>query len=205
MAQKPKKPTDKQLTFVAEYLKNGHNGSAAYRVAYNAKNMTDKTVREAASRLLRNSNVAAMIESAASKASKRAEVSAARVLEENARIALSDLRQVFDENMNLKAIKDWPDELASAIASVEVTSIGGEEGLKYVTKVRAWPKNAALDMLMKHMGLYEKDNAQKRPYEAMTDEQLANALRESLRIARIPVPGEGSGDQKLPEESGSVH
>ena len=200
-----RKLTPKQDRFVAEYLKNGNNASAAYRAAYSAGRMTSKTVSEAACRILKNSKVAARIAAAAEKTVKRAEVSTARVLEEAARVALSDLRQIFDEHMNLKPIHEWPDGIASAIASVEVTSIGGEEGLKYVTKVRAWPKAAALDMLMKHMGLYEKDNAQKRPHESLTDDQLRAAITDALGIAESVPAGKRSEDAGSTSKPDQVH
>jgi hypothetical protein len=31
------------------------------------------------------------------------------------------------------------------------------------TKIKLWDKNAALEKLMKHLGLYETDNRQKAP------------------------------------------
>lgn len=52
--------TQKQATFVAEYLKSG-NASAAYRIAYNAREMLAKTVHKRAGELLRNGVIAGCI------------------------------------------------------------------------------------------------------------------------------------------------
>ena len=59
--------TAKQKAFIAEYLSNGRNGSAAYRVAYDASGMLDKTRRACASKLLKHASVAAAIASAEAK------------------------------------------------------------------------------------------------------------------------------------------
>ncbi len=47
-------PTVKQRKFAQEYARNGGNGSAAYRHAYRADNMSDKAVRVEAGRTLQN-------------------------------------------------------------------------------------------------------------------------------------------------------
>ena len=52
--------TDKQEAFCIEFLKNGGNASAAYRAVY-SNGASDKTINEAASRLLKNSKVAARL------------------------------------------------------------------------------------------------------------------------------------------------
>ncbi len=54
--------TLKQQAFCYAYLECEGNASAAYKVAYNAENMMDKTVTERASQLMDNGNVAAMID-----------------------------------------------------------------------------------------------------------------------------------------------
>jgi hypothetical protein len=50
----PRPLTDRQERFVCEYLSNGRNATAAYRVAYNAGGMSDATARVNACRLLRD-------------------------------------------------------------------------------------------------------------------------------------------------------
>lgn len=52
--------TPKQEKFVQGIIE-GKSQADAYRAAYNTKNMTDKTIREEASRLMSDPNVSAMV------------------------------------------------------------------------------------------------------------------------------------------------
>ncbi len=75
--------TPKQEDFVAEYLKNGRNASAAYRKAYRVKPGTaETTVWVAASKLLKNAKVAQRVEEAAAKAKEATDMDLAWVLRE---------------------------------------------------------------------------------------------------------------------------
>jgi phage terminase small subunit len=64
-------------------------------------------------------------------------------------------------------VHELDDETAAAIASVEVREEfeGQGEGRKlvgYTKKIRFWDKPAAINMAMKHLGLFERDNSQRR-------------------------------------------
>jgi phage terminase small subunit len=79
-----------------------------------------------------------------------------RALLEAARIAYSDIREVFDAQGRLRPINDWPDDLAAAVGSVEVVRRNvdsGDNKTDDVIKVRCWDKPKALEMLFKHLGL----------------------------------------------------
>jgi len=67
------KLTPKKEKFSQKYVELG-NASEAYRQSYNAKNMTTKTINEAASRLLNDSKVAARIKQLQERLQKRHEV-----------------------------------------------------------------------------------------------------------------------------------
>lgn len=82
-----------------------------------------------------------------------------RALREAARLAYSDIRQLFDERGNLKPVKDWPDGLASAVASVEVVKknlTAGDGQTDDVIKLRLWDKPKNIELLFKHLGLMEE-------------------------------------------------
>jgi phage terminase small subunit len=82
-----------------------------------------------------------------------------RVLREAARIAYSDLREVFDDKGRLKPVSSWPDHLAAAVGSVEVVKRNVDSGdgvVDDVIKVKVWDKPKALEMLMKHLQLFEE-------------------------------------------------
>ena len=49
--------TKKQLGFVAEYIRNGHNATAAYRDVYSTGNMGENTIQREACELLKNPKI----------------------------------------------------------------------------------------------------------------------------------------------------
>ena len=55
------------------------------------------------------------------------------------------------------------DDTAACVASVEHDSFGGgDDGQSgRTTKIKVWDKNTALEKAMKHLGLYERDKAQR--------------------------------------------
>ncbi|NIT14580.1 MAG: terminase small subunit [Candidatus Dadabacteria bacterium] len=65
--------TPKQEKFIEQYLEIG-NASDAYRSAYKTDNMSDKTVWEAASRLLDNSKVSARLDEIRAKAAHKLDI-----------------------------------------------------------------------------------------------------------------------------------
>ena len=86
--------TPKQESFCLAYLETG-NAAEAYRRAYNATNMAQRTIEKRASELLRNGAVAAKLENLRVAAAEKAVLSRAWVLERlqrNARIALGEER-----------------------------------------------------------------------------------------------------------------
>lgn len=210
----PNKLTDKQQKFVEQYLTNGRNASAAYRAAYNAASMPPQRVHVRACEVLANRKVAERIKAATASAREAAdqvvEVKSTDVLLSAKRAMLADLAQSLDEHGNPLPLRQWPDDLRLAIDSVQFeTEIDKVTGtFTRVTKVKLSPRAVARDQLAKHLGLYERDNAQKRPHEAMTDEQLRAAIADELAAAGLAapaVPGERGEDQELPAKPGGFH
>ncbi len=141
----------KQARFVAEYLIDLNGKQAAIRAGYKAK-----TAEVQASQLLRVPHVAEAVRVGKAKQLEKADLTAARVLEEYRRLALVDLRSFFDERGNLKSIKDLTPEQGSALASFEVIKKNAEAGdgvIDTVHKFKVWDKTRALESLAKHFGL----------------------------------------------------
>ncbi|MGH1414848.1 MAG: terminase small subunit [Pelagimonas sp.] len=156
-----KKLTEKQECFVEQYLIDLNATQAAIRAGY-----SERTAEQQGSRLLGNVKVAKEIAKAKAARSERTEITQDRVLEELARIAFSDLRRVLSNRGALIDVHDWDDDTAGAISSVEVvTKLGGEvdeDGnpiVDHVHKLKVWDKNAALEKLGKHLGMF-KDRVQ---------------------------------------------
>jgi len=179
--------TPKQKRFADEYLVD-LNASAAYkRAGYRARGHVAEVD---ASRLLRKAKVSAYIAEKRQKMSEQLDIESRDALRENARIALSDIRKLFDERGCLKPIHELDPDAAAALASVEVEEIfeGKGKSRKHVgrlIKLKLWDKNSALDRLMKYFGLYEKDNRQKTDPVA----ELLRAIADRTKI--VPRTQEG--------------
>lgn len=100
-------------------------------------------------------------------AMKRLDVSIERTLNEAARLAFFDVRKLFDAEGNPLPVTSLDDDTAAAIAGLEVLEqyegAGADRKLAgYVKKYKLADKNAAIDKLMKHLGMFAKDNEQKQ-------------------------------------------
>ncbi len=89
----------------------------------------------------------------------RLAISNERVLKEIARLALFDPRNLFRDDGTPKPINELDDDTAAAIAGLEVLEEFEGEGksrvfVGYTKKYKVADKNAALEKLCKHLGLY---------------------------------------------------
>lgn len=180
----------KQEAFCLAYLTSA-SASDAYRQAYSTSRMNEKTVWEAASRCLADPRVAGRIAELRAQAADKAVLTEARVLEEVARLGLFDPRKLFNADGSPKDIHALDDATAAAIAGLEVIEQYEGSGperkfVGYLKKYKIADKNSALEKLMKHMGMFEKDNKQRA---GMLDNVPADTLRmieEKLRGLTAP-------------------
>lgn len=144
-----------QRLFVSEYLIDKSAGPAAERAGY-----SKKSAYTVGPRLLRNAHVRAAIDEALAAQEKRTLVTADRVLQELARIALFDPKDLFDADGNLLDLKDMPEDARRAVASVEVETEVAESGkhrgerLSVVSKVKLWDKPKALELIGRHLKMF---------------------------------------------------
>lgn len=123
-----------------------------------------------ASTLLANDKVRVRVEELQAELKKKFDISAERLLQEQARIALFDFRNLFNAEGQLIDPKSMPDEVAAAVSSVKVSRFAREDGeFETITELKLWNKNTALDSLFKNKGLYAQDNDQKRPMVIIKD------------------------------------
>ena len=143
--------TPKQQLFILEYRKDLNATQAARRAGY-----SKKTAGQIGERLLKNVEILKAIAQATERQMDRAELSAARVLEEMRRLGFSNVKKLFDEQGNLKPIHELSDEDAACIAGIEVVmknATAGDGKVDRVLKVKVWDKRATLEMLGKHFAL----------------------------------------------------
>ena len=161
----------KQERFCEEYLVDLNATQAAIRAGY-----SDKTAKSQGSRLLTKADVSARVGELKAERAKRTEITADRVLRELARVAFVDPTDVL--NMETATVK--PDVSAddrAVIAAVKVKYIPvkqyDEDGELTVVdaverEVKLADKLRALDMLAKHLNMYDKERQQDGGEEAET-------------------------------------
>lgn len=145
----------------------GKTQADAFREAYpKSKDWKPESVHEKASILAKNVKVRSRIGELKERITSTGIASAARVLQEATRLALFDPRKLFYEDGRPKPINELDDDTAAAIAGLDVIeefSGSGEDRafIGYTKKYKVADKNASLEKLFKHHGLYELDNSQK--------------------------------------------
>lgn len=103
-------------------------------------------------------------------AEKVSTLEAARVMDEIAKLAHSDISGVWHEDGRVKLPHELDPVTRAAVASFEIDAKG-------VIKYRFWDKNAALEKAAKILGLFEKDNKQKTdPLQSLLDSLSGNVI-----------------------------
>lgn len=166
--------TPKQERFCREYIIDLNGRQAAIRAGY-----SENSAAEIASENLIKPNIATRIQELNIDRQNATGITANRVIEELARIAFSDIRNVLTVDNALADVKQLDDDISSAIASIKVTedkSMG--EVIGETKEVKLWDKLRALDALGKHFGIYEKDNKQSKQ-ENVTIFEIPNNSRDN--------------------------
>ena len=142
--------TARKAVFTEAYIGNGHNATqAAITAGYSAK-----TAYSQGQRLLKDVETSAALAKAAERGGKAAGLVADRVVEQIRRVTEADPRKLFHPDGSPKWVHELDDDTAAAVSSVEVAADGSQ-------KIKLCDKNSALNMALKHLGLYERDNAQR--------------------------------------------
>ena len=129
------KLTAKQQRFVEEYLIDLNATQAAIRAGY-----SPKTANEQGARLLANASVQEAIAKAMAERSRRTGISQDRVIQELARIAFVNPKNVIDfEDASVRP--DVTEDDLACIQSVKVKTTDG-------------PKGTSMEQLGKHLGMF---------------------------------------------------
>lgn len=144
---KTAKLTEKQQRFVDEYLIDLNATQAAIRAGYSAK-----TADVQGSRMLANCQVQQAISIAMAERSKRTGINQDRVVLELARIAFVKMTDIIDSDGKIK--DDATDDDLACIESVKYKSSESDTGLSVEREVKISPKLKALELLGKHLGMW---------------------------------------------------
>ncbi|MEH1740106.1 terminase small subunit [Fusobacterium varium] len=167
--------TKNQKLFVNEYLID-LNATRAYKKAYsNIKN--DDTARANASRLLTNANIKNEIEKRMKDREKRTEVTQDKVVKELARLAFTDRTSIVKVTSGSLKIKSF-DELTED----QKACISGAKETKFGIEVTFYNKEKALEMLGRHLGLFNDKLEVKgqvnvsNPFSGLSTEELKKVI-----------------------------
>lgn len=142
--------------FVEEYLVNGHNATNAARAAGYIGSPGTLAVRGV--ELMAQPGVREEIATRSQQAVKRvigaAEANTDNWLREVAALSYSRVGELYDDHGEPIPVHLLPDHVQAAIASVETK--GGKQFARFADKT------TALGMMAKHLGLFERDNIQRR-------------------------------------------
>ena len=165
--------TDAQKRFCDEYLVD-LNATRAYKVAY-SRCKKDETANVNGSKLLRNTKVQEYILEKQKEIEKRTEVTQDMVIQELAKIAFFNIKDIYNKDGSLKQIKDIDNNTAKAIASVKTLQKAGsmkininmqgqdeEIPLEHIEEqtieFKTNDKVKALELLGRHLGIFNDIN-----------------------------------------------
>lgn len=145
--------TPKQEVF-AVAVASGSNLSDAYRQAYpGSLKWKQEHVHVKASEMASSAKVARRIAALQSSAADVAILSAADILRETRRVALSSAHDFFWPDGRLKMPIELDADAAACVSSFEISPDG-------VVKYKLWDKNSSADRAARILGLFERDNDQ---------------------------------------------
>ena len=140
--RRPPRPlTDKAFRFAHEYPIDLNGTRAAQRAGY-----SKRTAAAAASRLLRNVNVLAVVEQQVDRHIRRADLRAEDVLRRIMQMAGGDIRRLVDDHGRLRPLQDLDADVEVLIAGMKITEDG-------VTEIKITDRLKALALLMQHFDL----------------------------------------------------
>lgn len=169
--------TNTQRMFCDEYLKD-FNATRAYKAAYKSCK-TDGTANVNGSKLLRNTKVKEYIDQRKKELVQSAQITQGMIIQELAKMAFFNIKNVYNENGTLKNIKDIDDNTASAISEIKVLQRAGamkiapnddipvEHIPEQTIQIKTSDKKGALELLGKYLGMF-KDKIQveqDKPFE----------------------------------------
>lgn len=176
----------RQRRFVEEYQLDLCGKGAAIRAGYSARGAEVQ-----GHRLLSNAKVQAAIREGARRRATKLEIRAEAVIRELALIGFSDIRRYMswdDDGLRLTPSSELTRDETAVIADVivkrrRVRGANGELGEQRVTSVRLHDKLHALDLLAKHLGLFDGP-------EVVTKGQLEALLQAVHDVLSDFVPAE---------------
>jgi len=149
MYGKNRQLNEKQQRFVDEYLVDLNATKAAIRAGY-----APQTAAQAGYKLVHKGLVSAAIARAQAERSRRTGIAADRVLQELARVAFVDPAKIINMD-TAEVLPNVTEDDRTVISGIKVKIMISETGNMTEREVKFCDKLKALDMLAKHLGIYD--------------------------------------------------
>lgn len=181
------KLTEKQKRFAQEYLVDLNATQAAIRAGY-----SEKTAYSIGQRLLKKVEIQAAIQKQQEKLRNKLEITQERVLEELAAVAFANgtdyVTITQTGSVRITPTGKLSEEKKKAVAAIK-------EG-QYGTEVKLYDKVRALELLGKHLGVFDNGAANAAAEENNIFAVIEKSTREEMDIRAIPEiePPAESGD-----------
>lgn len=174
----------REATFAEAYLSNNMRGDLAAIAAGYA----EASAKRRAVTLLARPSVQKLIRDRQAELATSHRLTTDSVMAELSKIVHADPRKLFDDSGALLPIRQWPDDMAGAVASIEVDELfdgkgKGRKFIGYTKKVKFWDKNSGIEKAMKHLGLFAEDNKQRMGALANLPRDVLQAIVERLQAA----------------------
>lgn len=185
--------TAREEVFCREYLIDLNQTQAAIRAGY-----SPRSAREQGARLMARAHVRACIDRRMAERSRRAELSAERVVQELARIAFFNAADAVDlDEAKVRAGACGDDTAAIASVKCKTTTTDGkstsretvEREIKFVDKLKA------LELLGRHLGMFDRDRGAEREERAGGVILLPEIAEEEDTDGDEPAQDPESGDR----------
>lgn len=151
--------TEKQKRFCEEYLVDLNATQAYKRAGYSVSN--NGAAESASSRLLSNVKVQTYIAELRADQQRRTAITADKVIIELAHVAMGRISNVVKVRNNVVEITDFDkleEQELAAIAAVKQDQIVSENHEQFKTSITMHNKVKALELLGKHLGLFQDVN-----------------------------------------------
>jgi len=148
------KLSDQERRFCVEYVIDRHVTHAAERAGYSVSNAAQQGCR-----LLRKAKVRKEVDRLLTEQAARIKFDGDRVMQELWKLGTVDIGQAYDDDGQLLAIKDMPEDVRRAISSVESEELFDGQGkekthIGFTKKIKFFDKPKSLELLGKHFTLF---------------------------------------------------
>lgn len=118
------------------------------------------TARQMGNLLLTKVDISSHVEQLREKQSKRTDITADMVIAELARIGFHNVKDFVNGGNNVLELKGIDSNKTAAVAGVKTTV--NENSGNITTEIKFHDKVSALEKLGRHLGIFERDNAQQK-------------------------------------------